>query len=410
MSAPLERRSRRLHVGRILLRRGGIVLLAAALVPLAAYFVASGLHRSYSADALVVVPSGAGPRGPGNAQEAVKLAVTYAAVIPEDDRVLNRIARRLGVRKSVVKRELQVVTDQATSLIRLRFTDDRRRIAVAGARAAAETVTARAPVTPSIAPGSIALVRFPTTPSGSSRPATTIPFGIVLGLMLGLILLIAWERADARIDDVASLEAEAGCPALRLRELSTGSLATLLQRWQGLSARAGPRIAIVAAAASAESAAAASARRLCDAAQLEGMAVALEDRRAGDEERPRAHSNGSGDRAAVQAPAEEHRARTTLVVGGAPGSDLAGEAVAVDADFLVLIAARGTRTDDIRTTIGVLEQFGVSPGWALLADPPRQELVLRRPIDAILRRRSVGRPRGSDRAVANRETVEDPAG
>src|SRR6266487_5591521 len=117
MSVAPERSPQRLHIGRILLRRGGIVLLAVALVPLAAYLVTSGLHRSYTAEALVVVPSGAGPKGPGNAQEATKLAVTYAAVIPQDDRILDRIARSSGVRRALVKRELTATTDQATSLI-----------------------------------------------------------------------------------------------------------------------------------------------------------------------------------------------------------------------------------------------------------------------------------------------------
>jgi capsular polysaccharide biosynthesis protein len=409
MSAVLERRPQRLHVGRILLRRGGIVLLAVALVPLAAYFVASGLHRSYTAEALVVVPSGAGPHGPGNAQEADKLAVTYAAVIPEDDRVLDRIARTAGVGTSLVKRELKVVTDEGTSLIRLRFTDDRRDVAVAGARAAAQAVTAQRLVTPSIAPGSIALVRFPTVPDQSSRPATTVPIGIVLGLILGLILLVAWERADARTDDVASLEAETGCPAMRLGDLSTGSMTALLQRWDALAGRSEPRIALVAAAAHAESATVAAAHRLHAAAEMEGMPIAIEDRRAGaaDGERPPSRSNGSGDPDAAYGGVAKPGDRTTLVIGGVPGSNVAGEAVALDADFVVLVASPGTRAVDIRAAVAVLEQFGVSPGWALLADRPRTGGALRPTrLDALLGRRREEAARVASRA-ADREPTKD---
>src|SRR6266699_1568139 len=105
MSVAPERIPPRLHIGRILLRRGGIVLLAVALVTLAAYLVTSGLHPSYTPEGLVVVPAGAGPKGPGNAQEATKLAGTYAAVIPQDARLLDRIARSSGVGRALVKRE-----------------------------------------------------------------------------------------------------------------------------------------------------------------------------------------------------------------------------------------------------------------------------------------------------------------
>jgi capsular polysaccharide biosynthesis protein len=409
MSALLEPRPRRLHVGRILLRRGGIVVLAVALVPLAAYFVASGLHRSYTAEALVVVPSGAGPHGPGNAQEADKLAVTYAAVIPEDDRVLGRIARTLGVATSVVKRELKVVTEEGTSLIRLRFTDDHRDIAVAGARAAAEAVTSRIQVTPSIAPRSVALVRFPATPDKSSRPATTIPIGVVLGLALGLILLVAWERADARTDDVASLEAETGCPAMPFGGLSTGSMTALLRRWETLAGRSAPRIALVAAATNAERATVAAAHRLYAAAELERMPIGIEDQRAGaaEQARPPSRSNGTGDPGAAPSGAAERGDRTTLVIGGVPGSDVAGEAVALAADFVVLVASPGTRAVDIRAAVAVLEQFGVSPGWALLAERPRTAAAARAPrLDSLLGRRREEAPRVSTGA-ADREAGED---
>ena len=390
MSALPERDPPRMHVGRILLRRGGIVVLCVALVPVVAYFLARDLHRSYTAEAVVVVPSGAGPKGPGNAQEADKLAVTYAAVIPKDDRVLKRIARDIHARESLVRRELRVVTDQGTSLIRLRFTDPRRDVAIAGAAAVVRALTSPVAVTPSIAPRSIAPVRGPTTPAKSSRAARTVPIGIVLGLVLGLILLAAWERADARIDDVASLKKEAGCPAMAVGDLSSRSMMALLQRWEALAGRAAPRIALVASAAAAESAAVAVAHRLHSAAEQGGTPIAIERGWSAAADNAQAHSlsTSSTELGPVHSGAGVRRDRTALLVGAAPGSDVAGEPIALDSDFVVLVASPGTRVRDVRAAVTLLEQFGVSPGWALLAERPRLTGARRAPrLDTLLKRR-----------------------
>ena len=82
------------------------------------------------------------------------------------------------------------------------------------------------------------------------------------------------------------------------------------------------------------------------------------------------------------------RDRTALLVGAAPGSDVAGEPIALDSDFVVLVASPGTRVRDVRAAVTLLQQFDVSPGWALLAERPRLTDARRAPrLDTLLKRR-----------------------
>jgi hypothetical protein len=54
-------------------------------------------------------------------------------------------------------------------------------------------------------------------------------------------------------------------------------------------------------------------------------------------------------------------------VGGIPGSDRAGEGLAIHSDVSVLVVTKGTRIADLRRTLDVLEQYGVAPVWAVMA-------------------------------------------
>lgn len=317
-----------------------------------AYYASAARKQSYTADALVVVPSGAGPRGPGNASEAIKLAVTYAVLIPEDDRILRRLAAELKTTSGEIARRLVVFHDADTSLLRLRFKGPTPRYAMAGATAAARAVTSPTPSSPSIAKRSIALVSLPRhAESATSTPSTALAIGLVLGLALGLVAFVAWERSDPRITNVASLEAETGCPSSTMAQLSSESVRILLQRWEALGKGNKPTpIAILPVNEKLQPVAMAAARRLRDGGRDTSVAVDV-----AEAEWSPASAPAVGDASVI------------LRAGAAPGSSSAGEAVALDSDVVVLVAAPGTSVADVRNVEGILRRLGIKPDWALLA-------------------------------------------
>jgi capsular polysaccharide biosynthesis protein len=336
-----------------LVRRGWIVVVAAAIAAIAAYYVASARSHSYTADAVAVVPSGAGPRGPGNASEAIKLAVTYSVLIPEDERVLRRLARELHLTPDEVHQRLVVFHDADTSLIRLQFRGDSRRTAIAGATAAARAVTATMPVSPSIARSSIKLVSLPrSAASATSTPSTAVVIGLLLGLILGLVVFVAWERSHPQVKNITNLEAM-GFRSSAIAEASAGSLSILLQRWAAAEPERATRVAILPVNEKLEPAAIGVARYLQYAGTATGVPVNLRDA---------SRSTTDGTSAA-----DDREARVVLRTAAAPGPPNAGEAVALDSDVVALVAAPTTSISDVRAAAAALRRLGVDPDWALLA-------------------------------------------
>ena len=302
---------------------------------------------TYLAESIMVVPASPRQTGPGLAGEASNLATTYADLIPEDRTLLENLATKLGLSVAEVRSAITVTHDFNTSLIRAGFSDLDPQVALSGARILAESVTGPSPVSPRVSPGSLAIVHLPTTATvGAMSKPKVVVLGLILGLALGLVLLLAWERADGRIDDVATFGAEAGCGASELESASDLSLAALLDRWSGMVDKTPTRIALLPVTTSAEAATAEAAQRLGQA----GMPVRL--------------VAGAG-----ATPAQQD-ARITLDVGGVPGSAAAGETLALTSDVIVLVAAKGSRLADLRSALAVLEQFGARPSWALLATLP----------------------------------------
>ena len=58
-----------------------------------------------------------------------------------------------------------------------------------------------------------------------------------------------------------------------------------------------------------------------------------------------------------------------LGLGGIPGSDSAGEGLAIRSDVSVLVDTQAARIAELRRTLSVLEQYGVAPVWAVMAPP-----------------------------------------
>ena len=349
---------------RALARRGWVILAAALAVTAIAYAFAGGTDRPYTAESVTVVQSGASGKGPGAANDAATLASTYAAVIPADTEVSRYVARRLDVSTNYVNDHVSVVTDSGTSIVRLRFRDENRQRALDGATALARAVTSERPVTEAIERRSLVLVRLPEPPErANDAQSTVLPIALALGLLLGLTLFVAWERADRRVDDVGALAGELNTPASAVWALSPTGATALVERWRSLVRRTPVRVAIIPATRKLAPLAADAARTLARRlpAGYRGVVV--------DSYPPR-ESEDIYDGA---------RDEIRLVVGGAPGTDAAGEGAAISSDLTVLVAAPGTSARDIREAVGVLEQFGAGPDWALLHRKDRGFLRMRGP-------------------------------
>lgn len=332
----------------ILLRRGWIVILATVAVVAIALLIDSAEDPTFTAEAVVLVPAGATPTSPGNATQAVELAQTYIEAIPEDGGVLSAVAARIRRPSSEVTENLSVVGNPSTSVLRLRYEDIGEGRAVAGTRALLSSVTGPQPLARGVAPGSIEPVRRPHVVSETAGSGSNLPIAIFLGLCLGMVLLVAWERADGRIDDLDDLSRALGAPATDVDALNGGNVAALFERWDRLTHAGEPAeaglIGLLAGGRRSEATVARVAARLELLGRKAGFAVELAHE-------PFVVSDG---------------ARLRIVTGGAPGGASAGERIGIEAALVVLSVRRGTRVAELRSTLAVLQQFGVRSEWAIL--------------------------------------------
>jgi capsular polysaccharide biosynthesis protein len=311
--------------------------------------IAFGVNRirthEVTAQSVAVVTSNAGPEGPGFATEASKLALTYSTVIAQDQNVIARLARTLGRSTSYVRKHFTVANPTDTAILQLRFRDTDPSTAAAGARAAAEAVAGRRPATGTVGAGSIQIVRLASRPA---RPADgdliAIVIGLVLGAGLGLVLVLAWERVDRRVDDTSDALGATGLPSSLLESLTPAAAASLLERWSQLSERRPSRIAIIPVAPDVAAVAPAVAEWLAGAAAaVDASGVPESDGRA-------AYIAGTD----------------VLGTGGS------AESYALRSDVRVLLARRGARERDIDAAVGLLHQFGAPADWILLTRSPRK--------------------------------------
>ena len=227
---------------RWLLRRSWLLVLAVVAGTAGGLVAAKGSSTSYSATATLVVQSGAGKAGPGSANDAQALATTYAALIPKDQAILELAARSLHVSTGAVASRLSVSVEMGTSLLLVKYSAPVAEQAVAGSTLLARSVASAAPPTPAIASGSLVVVQLPSgAVAGGALHKYGAPIGGLFGLLLGIVLVLAAERADPRVDDTLTLGEAAGCPAASVPEdLSLPELARALSR-----AMAGSTVTVV---------------------------------------------------------------------------------------------------------------------------------------------------------------------
>jgi capsular polysaccharide biosynthesis protein len=168
----------------------------------------------YSANSEIVVATGAGQQGPGNANDAIALALTDASILPSDQSLLRTVSREIGDSPSSVERDLSASVEAGTSVILVSFQASTPSAAIRGANAVSQAVTSSGEESSTIPNGSLALVQLATGASGSGLlQKYGIPLGALLGLLIAFVVVMAMERADPRVDDVDDLAQATGTAA-----------------------------------------------------------------------------------------------------------------------------------------------------------------------------------------------------
>ena len=308
-----------------LFRRGLVLIVTVVVTTATAIAVSSAKQATYSSDAILLVNPGATSASPGSSQEAQALAATFAGLIPSDNALLRAVASATGHSPAEVKAGTTVTVVNGTSLLDLRFTAHSPTGATTGVSAMSQAISGSRPATRAIPSGTITVVRDAGPPiSHAQKPATAAALGLMLGLFLAAVIMIIWERADARIDKAGQITALLGVPARSLDSLNVDSAAAMLDHWKSSTQREGPKIALLSA--------------------VPGMNESTED---------------AGRRLGRLAPGMQ------LLVGGAPGEEN-GDRVAQLADVTVLLVPREARVRAVQQSRDYLEQLGIQPNWALM--------------------------------------------
>jgi len=222
------------------LRRRAWLLVIAALAG-GAGGAWAGNHKgiSYSAQSTLVVQSGSGRAGPGNANDAAALAVTYSTLLPTDSTIIDSAARSLGVTPSTVSHRLSVSVVTGTAVMLLKYSAPTAATAERGARTVARIAAGAAPPSAAIPAGSLVVVQLPTSASiAGSLHKVGLPLGIILGLTVGAILVIAVERADPRLDTAEQLASVCDCPATTVPDgMTAAELTRAISRVVGPASR-----------------------------------------------------------------------------------------------------------------------------------------------------------------------------
>ena len=332
----------------IVRRRLFLVVLTAVAIGTLAYVLAGLRPVAYTADSVLIVPSGSGGTGPGAANEALSLANTYAELIPRDADVLLAVATGLQVPVVEVRQRLTVRPIGSTALLQVSYESADRAQSVAGSRTTAESVLGGVTTADTVPRGSVRQVSLAddegvTVVGGVSR--STIPIGVVLGLAVGAMLAVAAERANRRVDAPHQVAAVLNVPVLDLDTASPARRVALLKRWREF----GPTDRATLVAVTGVNLDHAHVSRVCDELAL------------GQE----------GTVAAPEGPASSSAAlakggTVVLVPAGVPVSGQPNEDVTSNADLVVLLVPMSVQLAAVHATVEELADFGGRrPAYAL---------------------------------------------
>lgn len=356
----------------------------------------SGARPRFRASTTVLVSSGSGGPGPGNADQANKLATTFAGLIPNDQEILRSVGDRVHRSTAAVGARLTVVNDADTSLLRIRYKGADPKEARLGARLVAEAVAGPVPVAGAIPSRSLKLVRLPTTTSSVYSIEVLLGVAAVLGFALGLLLLVVLERADPRLRDPRAAADLLRTPAISARRLTREAATFLVREWTEVAVRAGrasdgqpPTVALIPASKAAVPAAQDLAVRLMGAsgATSEASRTEPDGTTAAGVARQKGRGDGNVGIAEREAPAAVEpplgsREGSVVVVAfdrderdhhrkGDAGLDVAA---IVRHDVLVLVIASETRARRVSATVDVLAEFGRASDSAILVGRKTSDL------------------------------------
>jgi capsular polysaccharide biosynthesis protein len=348
---------------RVLRRRGWVLVVTFLVATGCAYVVASHRGETYSAESTAVVA--ASPNSLLTPDQAITLAGTYAVLIPKDTAVLRSVATRLGTSVPDVRKRISVFNTMQTALLLIDYRGTSAANSVAGATAALTAIAGTYPVSPNIIPGSVGAVQAPTTASASKSVTALVALGAILGIALGALLMVIWERVDPRIDRPEDLSQEVGSPTSPVSAMSQSGVNALVARWKALADHGPSKVALVPVTADVRPDLPNVALRLSQVAvngsdvQRNGPSSwgngACEDILAGED---------------LTQPIREIRDMApVMIVCEVPSPDLTALKSIMECDLVVLVARRGTSRAALRESLDSLTEFGVSPKWAIFLGP-----------------------------------------
>ena len=133
----------RLRIVPALRRRGWLVVVTMLLVAALATGFASLKGKTYTTNLVMVVSLL--NQGQPLADEADKLATTYAEVITDDGAILRRVGAAIGLSSTEVKENLEVTAAENTSIIHAVYTGNSNSEAVAATNALLKALTGPPP-------------------------------------------------------------------------------------------------------------------------------------------------------------------------------------------------------------------------------------------------------------------------
>jgi capsular polysaccharide biosynthesis protein len=320
-------------------RRLWVVLVTTALAAVAAGLVDSNDPEPRTAEAVLVVSSGANAGDPGRVTEANRLATTLAQVIPDDAALLDFVSPSIGLTRDQVDDDLAVVAVDGTSILRVYYSNDDPQAAVTLLNSLVGALSSPTPPTPTVAPGTLVLVEpaqllDAEEPRGDLAPV----LGGILGLLLGVFLVVIWERSSPRVLAAADLRLRfPSTPANDLDGLRPAVATTLVTRWAQMVQPGNTEVALL------------------------GMSPGR---------RPTSMDLAKAFHSHVASSADPviRSAGLTFAAAELSGSGEA-ERLAMGSGLVVLLVTAGTPLERVESTVSSLEQYGTPVAWMVFANP-----------------------------------------